>query len=138
MNMTDDAAKPHPIRSVLSGLLLGAGLTGFMTRGLVEFCLWFGTAYTYARPKLGYTYPVVEHGVTYFVSSAEALLHNLIMPFWLMFAIGLLTLPRRPGADRKGRLNDPKGLLARSAWAGAAITLLFMAAVHVFVKVSID
>ncbi|WP_443749940.1 hypothetical protein [Asticcacaulis solisilvae] len=105
---------------------------GFLSRWLVEFFLWFGTAGKAPRPDKGLSYPVAEHGVTYYVSASEFLLHNLIFGFWIMFAVGLLIMPARRDADRKRRLYDPGGIYARWRWIGAVTCGLFMLASRLF------
>lgn len=79
----------QPTRGRISGFLFGAGLTGFLGRGLTEITLWLGTAQTSPRPRDGLSYPVVEHGKTYYVSAAGAFLHNIIFVFWLSFALDI-------------------------------------------------
>ena len=114
----------------LSGFLFGFGVTGFLSRWLTEFTLWFGTARTIPRPQLGFVYPVSEHGTRYYVSAAEILLHSGILVFWLLFIAGLIIRPKRSDPERNFKIApfDPYRLHTKWAWIGSGVMLALVAA----------
>ncbi len=112
--------------------MVGFGITGFMSRCVVEITYWFGSAQEAPRPQSGFIYPVTEHGRTFYVSAAEAWLHDAIFFFWLIFVIGLLLSPREKDLRRpnRKRIYDPDGLRTRWEWIGAGAVIAVMLLVH--------